>query len=283
MLSLLVAAALAAVPGHPTVAFLTDFGVRSESVATCKAVMLGIAPSLTIVDVTHEVPPFDIATGAVLLERTVKYFPRGTVFVAVVDPGVGTSRRAIAARTRAGHVLVGPDNGVLSLALAKEGAIEVRELTNRALFNRLDPVSGIFHGRDVFSPVAAHLARGEAFASVGPVAAEWVKLPQAPAEQQPGKLRGEATLLDLAFGNIATNIPAGFAESAGFHPGDAVSVTIGGRTQDGRFARTFGEVAVGELVVYPEDQGFIGVALREGDLVKALQVARGAAVAIVRK
>lgn len=282
--ALLLAGSIAAAPAkpasHPMVAFLTDFGLRSESVATCKAVMLGINPDLTIVDITHEVAPFAIRDAANLLERSVRYYPRGAVFVAVVDPGVGTSRRAIAGRTRTGHFLVGPDNGLLSFALEQEGVDEVREVTNTSLFNPLDPVSGIFHGRDIFAPVASHLASGTPFHTVGHVVTDWVRLPRARAEGSAGLVSGEATLIDDVYGNVATNIPAKWAAEAGLSFGSPVEIEVGGRKMSATFVRTFGDVERGAALACPEDQGYVLLALRESSFARAYGVAAGAPVLI---
>jgi S-adenosylmethionine hydrolase len=258
-----VAPALAA--GRPVIVLMTDFGHRADSAAICKGVMLGINPELTIVDLTQDVPHFDIATGALLLEGTVKYYPKGTAFVAVVDPGVGTNRRSIAARTQSGHFLVGPDNGLLSLALEKMGVDEVREITNQSLFNQLDPLSNTFHGRDVYSPVAAHLASGTAFETVGPVITDWIRLARSVPARAEGVLRGEATYTDTVFGNIATNIPSEWIAGLGVQPGDYVDVRVGSKRLVMRYARTFGEVELGEILLYPSSRSVLDLAIRQGD------------------
>ena len=251
--------------GRPVVVLMTDFGHRADSVAICKGVMLAINPELTIVDLTQDVPHFDIATGALLLEGTVKYYPKGTAFVAVVDPGVGTKRRSIAARTQSGHFLVGPDNGLLSLALETLGAGEVRQITNRALFNQLDPLSNTFHGRDIYSPIGARLASGTAFETVGPLITDWIKLTPSSPSREAGLLRGEATYTDTVFGNIATNIPSDWIAGLGVEPGDYVAVRVGDKRLVMRFARTFGEVELGELLLYPSSRSVLDLAIRQGD------------------
>ncbi|HEX9637092.1 MAG TPA: S-adenosyl-l-methionine hydroxide adenosyltransferase family protein [Acidobacteriota bacterium] len=266
--ALICGAILAAPPqaaARPIVVLMTDFGHLADSVAICKGVMLGINPELTIVDLTQDVPHFDIGAGALLLEGAVKYYPKGTAFVAVVDPGVGTQRRSIAARTQSGHYLVGPDNGLLSLALDQLGAEEVREITNRALFNQLDPISNTFHGRDIYSPIGAHLASGVEFASVGPVVRDWIRLPRSEPSREDGVLRGEAAFIDTVFGNITTNIPAQWMAELGVRAGDFVDVRIGEKRLILRFARTFGEVELGELLIYPSSRGVLDLAIRQGD------------------
>jgi S-adenosylmethionine hydrolase len=148
------------------VCFLTDFGLADDFVGTCKGVMLGVAPGLTIVDLTHEVPGFEVEAGAEILQHATRYMPPKTVYLAVVDPGVGTERRALALRTGRGELLVGPDNGLLLPAAdSLGGVVEATVLTNRDY--QVHPVSNTFHGRDVFAPAAAYLAAGTPSGSSG--------------------------------------------------------------------------------------------------------------------
>src|SRR5688572_24458522 len=156
------------VPRDPaTVLFLTDFGVRDGAVALCKGVMWEIAPQLRIVDVSLEIPPYDIETAGEVLEQSMAYYFGGTVAVAVVDPGVGSARKSVAILTKKGHLLVGPDNGLFTLVMESEGLERAVELTNKR-YQREGDASYTFHGRDIFSPVAAHLAAGVPLDSLGP-------------------------------------------------------------------------------------------------------------------
>jgi hypothetical protein len=180
----------------------TDFGTRDWFVGTMKAVILGIHPRTNVVDITHEIPPGDIRAGAFALLASCRYFPKGTVHAAVVDPGVGSQRRAIAVRTTNGF-FVGPDNGVLSWALAREKIKTVRFLENRRYF--LEPVSRTFHGRDIFALVAAHLSRGLSATRLGPELKDFVRLPWPPTTRQRGAVQGEIVHIDH-FGNAITNI-----------------------------------------------------------------------------
>src|SRR5262249_24672664 len=156
------------------VVFLSDFGTTDDSVAICKGVMLGIAPRLEIVDLTHEVPPWSIADGARLLAGTTPYYPAGTVFVAVVDPEVGGTRRAVVVATGGGQILVLPDNGLVTAVVDRDGVREAREITNPAWVGARR--SATFHGRDVFAPVAARIARGDDWRDVGPPARDLARL-----------------------------------------------------------------------------------------------------------
>jgi S-adenosylmethionine hydrolase len=180
----------------------TDFGTHDWFVGTLKGVIAGIAPKANIIDLSHDLPPGDIRGGAFALAASCRFFPKGTVHVAVVDPGVGSRRKAIAVRTANG-VFVGPDNGVLSWALVNEKAKAVHALENEAYF--LKPVSQTFHGRDVFAPVAAHLSRGVPIKKFGPALKDFVRLDWPEPQRKRGGVEGEVVYIDR-FGNAITNI-----------------------------------------------------------------------------
>ena len=182
----------------------TDFGTRDWFVGTMKAVILGILPRANVVDITHEIPPGDIRAGAFALMASCRYFPRDTVHVAVVDPGVGSQRQAIAVQT-AHRFFVGPNNGVLSWGLGLEKIKTIRLLEKRQYF--LQPVSRTFHGRDVFAPVAAHLSRGLSASRLGRELKDFVRLPWPRTTKQRGEVQGEIVHIDR-FGNAITDIEA---------------------------------------------------------------------------
>jgi len=184
------------------VTLTTDFGTADWFVGTMKGVILGIAPRATIVDITHELPGRDIRAGAFALVASYGLFPRKTAHVAVVDPGVGSRRAAIAVQTT-NYFFVGPDNGVLSLALSKEKIKHIHRLTNEKLF--LQPVSRTFHGRDIFAPVAAHLSRGVPIHKFGPALKDFVRLDWPQPRTTPTGIQGEIVYIDR-FGNTITNI-----------------------------------------------------------------------------
>src|SRR5246127_2971072 len=174
------AASGSAVPGQragsrPVLVFMTDFGTANDSVAICKAVMLGIAPDVRIMDITHQVTPFSIEEGARFLAGVTPYYPPGTVFLVVVDPGVGTSRKAVIVKSKKGQFFVLPDNGLMTPVADRDGIEGVHEITNPAWMIG-DKVSSTFHGRDIFSPAAAHLAAGEDWTQAGPEVKELVRL-----------------------------------------------------------------------------------------------------------
>jgi len=180
----------------------TDFGTRDWFVGTMKGVILGIQPSATAVSITQEIPPGDVRAGAFALMASYHYFPKGTVHVAVVDPGVGSARRAVAVQTER-YFFVGPDNGVLSFALAREKIKSIRQLTNENYFLR--SVSQTFHGRDVFAPVAGHLSRGVPIQKFGPALKEFARLDWPHPRITRARIEGEVVYIDR-FGNAITNI-----------------------------------------------------------------------------
>src|SRR5437660_2455519 len=208
---LLIASSLLAQPPAaqppPTVVFMTDFGILDDSVALCKGVMYGITPNLRIVDLTHQVNAFSIRDGARFLFGATPYFPAGTVFVAVVDPGVGSSRKAVVVKSKRGQFFVLPDNGLMTMVEDRDGVEAIREVTNPAWMVGAK-ISSTFHGRDIFSPVGAHIARGDDWTQVGPAVKQLVRLDLKPATVDDKGLTGEVVALDGPYGNLITNIGA---------------------------------------------------------------------------
>src|SRR5262245_38901901 len=224
----------------------TDFGLGDPFVGIMKGVILSIAPNVHLIDITHEIHSYDVLEAALVIEGAYRYFPPGTVHVVVVDPGVGSERRPIAG-TANGHIFVAPDNGVLSAALNTEpGLLTAYQITNTSLFRQ--PVSRTFHGRDIFAPVAAHLAQGIPIRSVGPRIADFIKTPLAVPQLQAGRLMGAAVRIDK-FGNIITNFRRGDLR-------DQFSFRVAGQSID-RLCGTFSEAAPGELVAVEGSTGFI--------------------------
>jgi S-adenosylmethionine hydrolase len=284
--------------------FLTDYGLEDGFVAACHGVAAGIAPQVGIIDVTHLIPPGDIRRGAVVLAQTVPFLPPA-VHVAVVDPGVGTSRRAIAVAAGA-SVFVGPDNGLLSWAVAAcGGAVRAVSLTNRALWR--EPVAAAtFHGRDIFMPVAAHLAAGAGLEAAGqPVeVADLVTLPVPERKIRDSVAEGEVLTVDR-FGNIQLTITAADAAEIGVKPGGTVLVSTGlvstglvstglvstglvstGLIGSGRhrlaipYRDMFGAVAAGDLVAYTDSAGLVSIAVNGGNAAQRLALPPGAVVSV---
>jgi S-adenosylmethionine hydrolase len=252
---------------RPFISFMTDFGVGSSAPSVCRGVMLDIAPDARLVDVTHAIRHFALRDGAFLLARSVPYFPVG-VHVAVVDPGVGTARRPIALKAARGDYLVGPDNGLLvPAAQALGGIVAARALENRALW--LPSVSHTFHGRDLFSPVGAHLAAGEPFESVGPelVQGAITRLELPIATPRDGGLDTSVLLID-AFGNCrlageTSDLVTAFGE---MEPGRSFDLVLPARGDHAAtrvsvpWVATFGDVPVGSPLLF-EDADYAGPAL----------------------
>lgn len=265
-----------------TLVFMTDFGLQDDSVAICKAVMLHIDPALRIMDITHQVTPYSIAEGARYLAGTAPYYGPGTVFVVVIDPGVGSKRKAIVAKSKLGQYFVAPDNGLLTLIEERDGIAEAREITNPAWMTG-EKLSSTFHGRDIFSPVGAHLARGDDWTEVGPVAPKLVRLQLAAPKMESSGLSGEVMATDGPFGNLITNIDAELFAKLGYSTGDAVRFTIAGKPQRMPFVRTFSDVPLGKPLLYIDSRGRIAIAVNQGSAQKLLQVKPPASVLFKKK
>lgn len=266
----------------PLLTITTDFGTDDAYVAVMKGVILGIAPEARMVDVTHAVTPQDVMQGAWLLRQAVPYFPEGTIHLAVVDPGVGTDRRAIACRI-AGHVFVGPDNGLFSLLLGADmlgpDTPDAVVALDQPRFWRAARPSATFHGRDVFAPVAGHLAAGrpleEVGSPVGPdtlVRLQWVR----PRADDRG-VQGWVVHVDR-YGNAVTNIPAGLVEE--HRAGRPARCYAGSTIMDG-IERTYGSVAAGEPLVLAGSSGHLEVSVNGGHAADLLSLRRGTAVHVV--
>lgn len=240
------------------ITLLTDFGLEDGYVAAMKGVIAGVAPEARLVDITHLVPPQDVAFGRFRLLTTAPFFPAGTIHLAVVDPGVGTARRAVAIRTTSGACLVGPDNGLLSGVLEADPPVVLVELTEPGFWRTPAP-SATFHGRDVFAPVAGHLARGVSLESLGtPLRPDaLVKLKLERWTQSAHTAEGAVQAVDR-FGNVVSNVPGTVLPDGG-----AWSASIAGRTLPGH--RTYGDVPPGEPLALVGSHGFVEVAVHRGD------------------
>ncbi len=256
--------------------FLTDYGLDDGFVAACHGVAATIAPSVRIIDITHLVPPGDVRRGAAVLAQTIPYLPRA-VHVAVVDPGVGTARRGVA--VAAGEsILVGPDNGLLSWAVMRAGgATSAHQLTNGELW--LHPLSQTFHGRDIFMPVAAHLAAGTELSAVGSQidVSDLVTLPAPTSRVRDGEAEGEVMSVDR-FGNVQLSITASDADRLGIGFGSSMVVRCGRRQLTVPYLETFAAVAPGEIVAFTDSAGLISIAVNAGDAAQQLGLPPGAHV-----
>jgi S-adenosylmethionine hydrolase len=256
------------------ISLLTDYGLDDGFVAACHGVIASVAPNLRVIDITHLVPPGDIARGAAVLAQTVPSLPPAG-HVAVVDPGVGTSRRAVAV-VAGGSVLVGPDNGLLVPAAAALGGIDAAYELGEDRWWR-HPVSATFHGRDIFCPVAAHVANGTDPAALGPAIepAGLHRLAQPAARVEDLVLTAQVVTVDR-FGNVqlaATALPA-------WAVGQRLAVVAGGQRRTATFATTFAEVGEGELVALQDSAGRLALAVNRGHAAARLQLAPGDTVTV---
>src|SRR5215469_12194145 len=250
----------------PTIVFMTDFGVVDDSVAICRGVMYGIAPEVRIVDLTHQVTPFSIFDGARFLYVATPYYPAGTVFVVVVDPGVGSSRKAIVARSKRGQYFVLPDNGLLTLVEQRDGIETVRQITNPEWMIGTK-LSSTFHGRDIFSPVGAHVARGDDWTKVGPdmPVKDLVRLELKAAKLDNRGLSGTVIATDGPFGNLVTNVDEDEFMKLGYEHGQQVPVRVNGREVKIKLVKTFSDVPLGQPLLYIDSRGRLAMAVNQGN------------------
>jgi len=253
----------------PIITLLTDFGRESGYPGIMKGVVLGICPAVKIVDLSHEIPPQDVLVAQFLLEGAVSYFPAGTIFVAVVDPGVGTARRPILVRA-SDYIFVGPDNGIFTPWLDES---EIRVLENPEFF--LPEISATFHGRDIFAPVAAHLAAGKKPEKVGPVIGDPVRKSIPPFIMEGDRIKGEVICAD-SFGNLITNITAEILNNLS-NP----TIRLGERAAV-RFVNAYGDVSVGEPLALIGSHGRLEIAIRGGSAEKELNAGKGHPVVVTR-
>ena len=261
---------------------MTDFGIVDDSVALCKGVMYGIAPNLRIVDLTHQVNAFSIRDGARFLFGATPYFPTGTVFVVVVDPTVGSSRKALVVKSKRGQFFVLPDNGLMTMVEDRDGIEGIREITNPAWMVGAK-ISSTFHGRDIFSPVGAHIARGDDWTQVGPPVAKLVRLDLKPTMVDGKGVAGEVIALDGPFGNIVTNISADDFMKLGYRHGDKVKLNIAGREVEMPFVRTFSDVPLKQPLLYIDSRGRASLAINQGSFAAVYSIDPPQPVFIPRK
>ena len=236
----------------------TDFGTRDWFVGAMKGVISEIAPDARVIDITHEVPPGDLVNGAFALASSSPHFPSGTIHVAVIDPGVGSSRQALAMRTQ-NAIFIGPDNGILSWAVREQPVEEIRMLNNYSWF--LEPVSQTFHGRDVFAPSAAHLAAGACFEEARALLEDFVRLPWPEIEKGDMNIRGEVIYIDH-FGNAISNLPASAFPPAILEKG-LLATTYGGHTLP--LHHCYDDVPCGQPLTILGSSGLLELCLNGGN------------------
>lgn len=267
-------AASPADPGHPhEIAFMTDFGLLDDSVAICRQVMYNIDPAVRILDITHEVTPFSIIEGARYIMGMTPYVPQGTVFVVVIDPTVGSSRKAIVAKSKKGNYYVLPDNGLLTYVQDLDGIEAVRVITN-AKWMIQDAISSTFHGRDIFSPVGAHLANGEDWTAVGPEmpAGQLVRLSLTQPTIENGLLKAQIVGIDGPFGNLVTNVPRAEFDKLGYKWGDTIHLTLGAIEMDMPFTHTFSDVEIGKPLAFIDSRGRLSFSLNQTNFARMYNI-----------
>jgi S-adenosylmethionine hydrolase len=267
----------------PTIVFMSDFGVVDDSVALCKGVMYSIMPDVRIVDLTHQVTPFSILDGARFLFGATPYFPEGTVFVVVIDPTVGSTRKAIVAHSKRGQYFVLPDNGLLTLVDQRDGIDAVREITNPDWMIG-SKMSSTFHGRDIFSPAGAHMARGDDWTKVGPEipVKEIVRLDLKAATLDAQGLTATIIATDGPFGNLIANVNAEDFFKLGYQRGQEIPVTLAGKAMKIKFVKTFSDVPLGQPLLYVDSRGHIALAVNQGNFASVYAIKPPVALVIPR-
>jgi S-adenosylmethionine hydrolase len=260
----------------------TDFGVKDGAVAAMKGVAMGVDHDLALVDLTHEIPAYNIWEAAYRLNQVISFWPSNTVFVSVVDPGVGTERKSVVVKTKKGHYIVTPDNGTTTLVAGSEGIESVRLIDEKINRREGSDSSYTFHGRDVYMYTAARLASGKIrFEEVGPAMNEPLKtISYQRAVLENGSLKGNIPVLDPQYGNVWTNIPDSIIKRAGFKTGDSLSIHISFKDSmvySGKvpFVNTFGAVAEGKPLGYLNSLMNFSLAINMGNFAEQFKVAPG--------
>jgi S-adenosylmethionine hydrolase len=266
------------------IVFMTDFDTKDDAVGICRGVMDGVAPGVRIFDITHQVTPFDIAQGARYLAGSAPYFAKNAVFVVVVDPGVGSTRKAIIAKSLTGQYFVLPDNGLLTLFLERGEITEAREITNPDWMIG-SKLSSTFHGRDIFSPAGAHVARGDDWTKAGPSlqVAHLVRLDLPVATIDSAGLHGQVIGTDGPFGNLVLNVSAESFFQLGYKLGDEVPITLGGQVYSFPLVRTFSDVAEGKPLLFIDSRGRLSIGLNRKDFAATYKITPPVNVVIPRK
>jgi S-adenosylmethionine hydrolase len=264
------------------VVFQSDFGLKDGAVSAMKGVAMEVSPDLKLFDLTHEIPAYNVWEAAYRLEQTVPYWPPGTVFVSVVDPGVGTNRKSVVLKTKTGQFIVTPDNGTLTLIASSQGIAGIRQIDESLNRRKNSQESYTFHGRDVYAYTAARLAAGViSFEQVGmKLADQVVQIPYQQALKEGNKLKGTIAILDAQYGNILTNIGSSLVNQLEMKYGDSLHIEIFHNqdkvyTGDIPYCQTFGAVDKGQPLAYLNSLLQLSFALNQGDFAKTYSVASG--------
>jgi len=266
----------------PMIVFMTDFGTANDAVAICRAVIAGIAPDARIMDITHQVTPFQIEEASRFLYGVTPYYPAGTVFLVVVDPGVGTSRKAVIVKSKKGQFFVVPDNGLVSAVIDRDGFEGAREITNQHWMIQA-AISSTFHGRDIFSPAAAHLAEGWDYTIAGPEVPQLVRLTAKTAKVEAKGITCEIIGVDDPYGSLIIDVSKEDLESLGYSLDDKVTVQVNKKPVTLPYVKTFMNVPVGASLLYVDSRGRAGIAVNQGNYSKKFSIEPPATLFIPRK
>jgi S-adenosyl-L-methionine hydrolase (adenosine-forming) len=281
------------VAGPPTIVFMTDFGIQEDSVAICKGVMWSITPTARIVDVTHRelahdpahISPQSIEKGARLLVATTPYYPAGTVFLAIINPHVGANRKPVVVKSKRGQYFVLPDNGLITLVQDRDGIEGTREISNASWMTG-DALSSSFEGRDIFSSVAAHLARGDDWVQVGPDVKDLVRIRSSAVRLDGSGIKGEAIDLWEPYGNVVTNISGDDFRKLGYDFGQNVPVTLVNTKKEllVPFVRTFSDVGANKPLLFIDSRsGHLVLAINNGNFARTYGATPGQPILVAGK
>lgn len=265
----------------PPIVFMSDFGTDGEGVAIVKGVILGVSPLSRVIDLTHQVPAFSVKDGARFLQNTAAYFPPGTVFLTLIDRHSSGPRRGIVLKSKKGQYFVQSDNGLITLVAGRDGIEEIREIAVGEWVD-VKTFSSPHAWRDIYTPISAHLARGEAFSKVGPVVQKYTKLDLQSIKVIEKGIRGAVIALDAPFGNVITNITSASLIGAGYSLTDKIAITIGEKEFQIRFVKTFDDVPVGEMLAYIDSTDHVAFAVNQGNFSAKNKIKAGTKVFIVK-
>ena len=284
---LVMVCSLAAIAQPRALVFQSDFGLKDGAVSAMKGVAFSVSPELRMFDITHEIPAYNIWEGAYRLYQAAPYWPAGTVFVSIIDPGVGSERKSVVLKTKSGHYIVSPDNGTLTLVAEHLGIEEVREIDEAKNRLRNSGKSYTFHGRDVYAYTGARLASGTiSFQEVGPkLNPQVVRIDYQKAVIENGVVKGNIPVLDIQYGNVWTNIDQSLLEKLGIKVKDTLHVTIYHESKavfekDIPYVNTFADVAVGENMSYMNSLLQFSLGINQGSFSEKYKVYSGAAWSI---
>lgn len=267
--------------GPAPIVFMSDYGTDGDGVAIVKGVILSMTSEASIVDLTHQVQAFSVKDGARLVNNTAAYYPRGTVFLTLIDRHSSGPRRGIVLKSKKGQYFVQPDNGIVTLVAERDGIEEIREIGAGAWLDA-KTVASTHAWREVYPPIAAHLAQNEDFSNVGPAVTKYLKLDLRSFKLDDRGVVGEVIALDLPFGNLVTNITSASLLNAGYSLTDKVHVTVGAKEFHIPFVKTFDDVPVGELLVYIDSTDHVAMAVNQGNFAAKHKIKAGTKVTLFK-